>query len=310
MDQSIIEKIKKLFALGNRDKNSNEAEASAAMAKAQELLTKYNLDLKAIQDSAPASAAGAAVTGKRERVHINRSAMYNWQKNFWRALAEANFCWHWVTDARAKTNKGDNRWVKRHVILGAEVNVAAVTMMGEYLTEVIERELPYENRERLSKSALSWREGCAERLIERIQAKQEEMKTEGVKSEGTVSTALAVRNLEEVEYRANYDARYGEGAWVRNQKWEAEYEAGRAARAEQDRLRWARQDAEKAEKLAKETSAQKAKREEREQRAAEREARRERRERYKELDRLDYTAYSSGKRAANKINLDDQLKGR
>lgn len=310
MDQLIIEKIKKLFALGNREKNSNEAEASAAMAKAQELLTKYNLDLKTIQDSAPATAAGAEVTGKRERVQINRSAMYKWQQNFWRDLAEANYCWHWITTDYIKTRRSNRAAVKRHVILGSEVNVAAVTMMGEYLTEVIERELPYESREQLSKAAISWREGCAERLIERIQAKMAEMKAGGVTSEGATSTALAVRNLEETEFRANYDSRYGEGAYVRKLKRDAEWEAGREERRKKDEEHWQLIMQNQREKEAQETPAQKEKREERQRRADECDERRYRREQARELNRLDYTAYSSGKRAANKINLDDQLKGR
>lgn len=173
VNASIIEKIKKLFAIGqrrhNNDGSSNEAEAAAAMAKAQDMLTKYNLDLRTVQD-ATAEKKGAVEGGKRDQVQIKRSAMYYWQQKFWKAIAEANYCFHWVVDTQEP--RGD-RWrrVKRHVILGSEVNVTVVQMMGEYLTQTMEDILPYPNNERLSRSAMSWREGCAERLIQRVKRK-------------------------------------------------------------------------------------------------------------------------------------------
>src|ERR1051325_11273616 len=108
-----------------------------------------------IKDSVKPESASTTVSGPRKREQINRSAMYKWQQNFWKALAEANYCWHWVTETIDESKYNRKRRVKRHVILGSEVNVAAVVVMGEYLTEVIERELPYENREALSKAALS-----------------------------------------------------------------------------------------------------------------------------------------------------------
>jgi Protein of unknown function (DUF2786) len=198
----IIEKIKKLFAMANSAKNhdgsSNEAEASAAMAKAQELLAKYNLDLHTVQDAATAAGQISAVD-KREEAKINRSAMYRWQQQFWKRIAEANYCFHWVSVVREEYSGKDswgervtkNRKVKRHVILGGEANVAAVIAMGEYLTEVMERELPYTNAERLSNAAVSWREGMAERLAERIEAKMKSLKKNGfAASDGTQVTAL------------------------------------------------------------------------------------------------------------------------
>lgn len=313
---NVIEKIKKLFAVAqrktNNDGSSNEAEASAAMDMAQALLTKYNLDLHTIRDSDKNKpGGGSAVDGPRERTQINRSAMYRWQQSFWHDLAEANYCFHWTTTLREEHPKrpGKFRSVKRHVILGSAVNVAAVTVMGEYLTETLETLLPYPNTERLSKSAVSWREGCAERLIERIQAKMRDMKKKGVTSEGSSSTALAVRDLETAEYAANYDARYGKGAWSRHLVWEAEYRAGEADRIKKNQERWDAEDAALEAARAKETPKQKETREEKEARAAEREERKYRRERFREATRLDGNAYNAGRERAEKINLSDQLKG-
>ena len=48
--EKIADKIRKLFALSQ---SSNEAEASAAAAKAQEMLTRHNLSIASLQDWTP-----------------------------------------------------------------------------------------------------------------------------------------------------------------------------------------------------------------------------------------------------------------
>jgi hypothetical protein len=246
---SVIEKIKKLFALAHRPQNNdgsgNQAEAATAMAMAQQLLAKYNLDLAQIKDS-ETNAAARTDAGPREKVKISRSAQYRWQQSFWKALAEMNFCFHWVVQVREEHKSSrtgrDYRIAKRHVILGSQVNVAAVTMMGEYLTEVLERELPYSQQERLSRAALSWREGAAERLIERLKERTEAMKRGGFKAEdGSQVTALAVQDLHEKEYAANYDAQYGAGAYARMKKRQAEWDQQAAERRKEQEDARARQ---------------------------------------------------------------------
>lgn len=307
---SLIEKIKKLFEMANRktnnDGSSNEAEAAAAMARAQELLTKYNLDMRTIEDT-PAKTGGAThrAGGERQKAQVKRSAMYKWQQEFWKRLAEANFCFHWVQKV-VEFRWGKNRKVKRHVILGSAANVIAVEMMGEYLTETIERLVAqvYPKSECLSKAAISWREGCAERLIERIIEKKEEMKRQGFTSEGVTCTAIAVQDVEKKEYAANYDAKWGEGAYARALKRQAEWEAGRAEREK----RYREDEALLAELRKNETESERKRREEKERREQERAWRRYQREQEREAARLDPHAYSAGRTKANDINLDAQLK--
>lgn len=313
-ETSVIEKIKKLFAVAqrgtNNDGSSNEAEASAAMAMAQTLLTRYNLDLKTIQDSVKNTPGGSEELGaKREQAKVNRSAMYRWQQQFWKGLAEANYCFHWTTTVYEEGRGGRSKKVRRHVILGSEVNVAAVLVMGDYLVETMERLLPYPNVERLSKSAISWREGCAERLIERIQAKIAAMKADGVTSEGTSCTALAVRNLEQAEYAANYDAKWGAGSWARHLASEADYNANSLARTNAQRAREAKEAAALAEMLSKETLKQREAREAKEARQAARDDARWYRHCQRENERLDQDAFDAGRRKANTVSLNDQIKG-
>lgn len=308
----VIAKIQKLFALANQSKNNSEAEATSAMAKAQELLAKYNLDMQTVQDTATGPSGSAASSGPREKTTISRSAMYRWQQEFWRELCQLNYCFHWVVEKWEAHPKrpGVNRRVKRHVILGSQANVAVVQMMGEYLTEVMERELPYPNNERLSQSAISWREGMAARLIERITRKMESMKREGfVGPEGVRVTALAVQDLHEKEYAANYDSEYGAGAYAkmkaRHANWDKEAAERQAKRAE-----------ERARLLGSETAEQRAAREKAEAKAAAKQQaadarywEREFRKQQRRDAKRDMVAYARGAKKADSVNLDQQVKG-
>lgn len=311
---SVIEKIRKLFQMGQRTRGndgvSNESEAESAMKLAQTLLAKYNLNLSVIQDSEK-KAEAQGTTGKRERINIHRSAMYNWQRYLWRNLAEANFCFHWVTRV-TEFRWGKDREVKRHVILGSEVNVAVVQAMGEYLTETIERLVltHYTKAESLSRSANSWREGCAVRLVDRIQERAAKMRREGFNEDGVSCTALAVQDVHEKEYAANYDDRYGVGAYARMKadhvKWEA-----KAKEREQEAA------AARARTLAGETPEQRKQRERDEAKVAAKQAAKNAKDwaRYqrraeKKAARRDLVAYARGTKAANSINLDSQLGGK
>ena len=139
VNDSIIRRIQKLLALG-KGRGATEGEASNAMDMAMDLLAKYNLDMAVIQETA---VAGGTVVAKekREKSKINKSAMYGWQKDLCRVIAECNYCWHWVQEVKESynTRQGEAfRYVKRHVILGSEVNAVAVTILYEYLVETLE----------------------------------------------------------------------------------------------------------------------------------------------------------------------------
>src|ERR1022692_3485341 len=86
----IISRIKKLLNLAQ---SPCEAEATLAMARAQELLAAHNLDYAQVKDTELFSNQPEE---KREKAQVNRSAKYQWQVDLWAAIAEANFCWHWV----------------------------------------------------------------------------------------------------------------------------------------------------------------------------------------------------------------------
>jgi hypothetical protein len=307
--ESIVRKIQKLFSLAQ---SSNEAEANLAMATAQSLLAQYNLEAAVVRGTHVAGGTVAPEPEKRERTKIPYSAFYNYQRLLWRTLAEANFCWYWVADTTEVYNKRtdiglveQHRKVKRHMLLGTEANVIVVRMMGEYLEDTMERILPYPHSERLSKSAISWKTGCTERLVQRIQKlaaeRREQMRSETVPNSN--ETGIALRDVIQAEYQANYDAAYGEGAWLKAQMRSKEYSAKREL-----------EEAEKQQRLLNESPAEKRARLKQEAidaaKCAKENAKWQRQWDAKQRARvknIDAAAYWEGHSTANDIGLDGQV---
>lgn len=318
VDDSVVRKIQKLFEMANRVAG-NEAEAAVAMGKAQELLVKYNLDMATIQDKAVVGGP-KAVDDKRGYQKVSRSAMYEWQQELVRAVAEANFCCHWIQTESAPYNKRYSwgtdtayRKVKRHKILGRESNTIVVLMMVDYLFETLERLLPYDNKDRLSRSAISWRKGASDVLIQRITEKAAEMRKADYATQGEAAycTALAVVNIDKAEEAANFDFRFGEGAWAKKEARNREWEANSESRMAQYRL----EQAAEAAKLLAESPAAKARREMKERAEAEKMRKRwarieaaAEREQERKNARVDHHAYRNGEQVGEAINLDSQLK--
>lgn len=211
-DESVIRKIQKLLSLATGGNNSEE-ESTTAMAMAQKMLARYNLDYHTVQAAQVAGGTNAPEEPRAKTLVEKRSAQYKWQRELWKSIAEANFCWHWVANKQVTSNFNKNLQIigKRHMLLGRESNLIAVRMMGDYLCDTIERLVPYPRNERLSRSAISWRSGCADRIIERIREQAESSrKIKG--SKGSVKTsALSLRDVAQLEHEGNYDARHGKG---------------------------------------------------------------------------------------------------
>lgn len=261
---AIIRKIQKLLEMAGRAKG-NEQEAAVAMAKAQEMMAQYNLDMAIVKDTFVEGGTTQQEV-KRESKKINRSAQYDWQKELWGTLAMCNFCFHSVVVMDEKLVSGRDpssykyRRVKRHVVLGRVDNVTMVEMMGEYLCDTIERLLPEkDNARRLSRESISWRAGCGQRLRERLyQQFHDREKTMRSQQRGDGLPGLVLRDLVTKEYIANYDHMYGQGAHdqavARQAKWELEQkqktpeqvaaeEAANLADLKKNQAKYDRQDA-------------------------------------------------------------------
>lgn len=304
LNNDVIRKIQLLLNLGQRSAG-NETEASAAMDKAMELMTKYNLDMAVITTAA---ATEKKVVEKREEAKLDRSAMYEWQRKLCKAIAEANFCWYWDTNHRERhtylerqraNQRGYEeeiwRYVRRHVILGRESNVIAVRIMYDYLVEAMAQLSPYKAGEHMSKASNSWKEGCAARLVQRIERKAYEMNHPRETAEAdTRKMGLVLVDYGEKEFAANYDARFGEGAHEkmleRNRRW-AEVEKNRTP---------ATVDPEPVKELTK-------KEKEKAKATEERWWQSYHRKQQREYDKRDHDAYAAGAKAGESISLQDRI---
>ena len=314
---NVVRKIQLLLKLAERAKG-NEAEATAAMAKAQDILAKYNLDLATVQDKVVMGGVNATKEEvKRERKEAKRNATYTWTHVLYRAVAEANYCRYWTQEVRVESEKsGRTRWVKRHKVLGRVENTTVVLMMGDYLYATVMRLLPYDKSSWLSADALAWCDGCVERLAERIAAKAEEQRTPDYAKQGEVaySTALAVRSMAESEAIGNYEADYGKGSWAKKLERDRAWEARMEAVAKDREVAMAREKAEFAAKRSAETPVERKKREKQEARDAAKHAewsrkyweRQDRKERAEARRRLS-GAFKAGRQAGGSIGIDGQV---
>lgn len=227
-----VDKIEKLMRLAGA--NPNEAEAASALAKAQELLVAYNLDMSVIEQNSGQS-------GKRLSEMVN-GGMHRYQRSLWGYIAELNFCRHWTQKNRAE---GKRRFVFQHQLVGRVVNVAASKNMAQYIEKTIGRlcaeKFVSQGLLCSTRDAMAYREGIADRVIEKICERRDDFikKEERAAAEAarrasaagiSLATALTVAGLAEKEEAGNYDFIHGEGAWTRKQQRDAEWEAGREER--------------------------------------------------------------------------------
>lgn len=253
---AVIERIRKLMALAERNPNQHEAEAAAN--KVQELLTEYGISMLTIERQTGAKKQARSDTR-------SQGGLYKWQRQLWENVAKLNYCMYW-------SHKGLEKGAKyEHQLLGSEVNVVSTRVMAEYLQQTIERLA----RERVgnqgalffTKENIEYREGIAITIASRLSnlRYQREAEARRKKAEaGNTSNALTILDVMDAEHDANMDHLYGEGysARVRAQraKWNADYLAAQEAKkawraanpeaaAEEDRLEakaraeWAKKDA-------------------------------------------------------------------
>jgi hypothetical protein len=195
----IIDRITTLLALAT---SANEYEASAAAAKAQEILTEHNLKLEDIKTSQKSPALPI------EQITIGSNS----RKVYWRgfianAIANANFCKMWWMGGRM-------------VIAGGRHNVALALSLYDYLTKTVERladegvksekqlwQIYLDQIEGTGIETLeqpNWRRwkssfitGCSGRLLERIEEQTQRMNSQGIPN--TKVTGLACRMAHERE---------------------------------------------------------------------------------------------------------------
>lgn len=326
--EKIVERVQKLLTLAAN--NQNAEEAASATSKAQELLAAYNLDMAAVEE-----AAGKR-SGKREDAKL-KGGVYEYQRDLWRAVAHLNFCLYWTQKTgewgeRRKRDEWSGEMVTRkvwlrgyqHRIVGRMVNTAATKAMASYLEQAIERLLrerlgdqpgankSYVTKMLFSRWAVSFREGAAASVIEKVYERRRELLSEEKRKkmdaekaareagrEGvSTSTALSLHTYIDQETDANMDFLYGEG-WSAKQALERAERARLQKEADDRYTAWAEANPEEAAK-------EEAKRQKEERKRSSRRTRS-----YSSGGKqYDASAYYSGVDAGKKISLDQQTESR
>lgn len=79
--EEVVALIRKLFSLGNKDRNSSEAEAEAALQKAQELLQKHDLEMSEIMIDTNKEKVVNIEVENEIVFELKRSSMSSWEKS-------------------------------------------------------------------------------------------------------------------------------------------------------------------------------------------------------------------------------------
>lgn len=277
--RSVLSKVEKLLRLSG--KTTSPDEAASAARKAQDLLLAYNLS---------AAALGAGDEGRRGQEKL-AGGFYEYERSLMYWVAEINFCLHWVSrdwvrrpeneQRHARVLAYRDRWTRenvqrhQHHLVGRLVNVEATQRTYRYLTSAIERltrefiaqGLPTAADDKVvglaqamrSRRAVSFREGAAEAITDRLWQRRSDQLAEERRRERaeaaraaeaaasglSVSTALTISSLRQSEEDANHDLLYGEG-WSARQRAEAAARAEAARIAEEEWTRWAAEHPEEA----------------------------------------------------------------
>jgi len=298
--ETLLNRIQKLLALTS---SPNEHEAQAAALKVQELLATYGLEMAEVQAHQAKTDTTSPIAAPRVKEGLRSSAMYSYQQDLMRSIARNNFCYYMLTE-RAKEDpraKGGRRWVKTHTLIGSHLNVTVATLLYEYLTETMDRLLPYQGMEKRGKSALLWLAGCSDRLQERLTEQRDAQDAKAEQAKGDGRSLVTLADVRTTEDDLNVDFQYG---------WEPGTTAAH-------RAKWAAEQAEKAERNTewsatldnqkKETDAQRRKREQKEERQEQRWRDQYRRQWEKRYNKTRSAEYRSGAKTANDIGLDKQV---
>lgn len=341
--QNIIDKVEKLLRLAAR--NTNEAEAASATAKAMDMLADYGISMETVKQNSG--------EGGRRVDESLKGGHHAFQRDLWRAVAELNFCMYWsmivpVRKRKWVPNKTNTGMVaeytvsntRQHRVVGKLVNARSTKVMAEYLEQAIDRALQKvcdeTGKDFRSKWGNSFREGAADLVIEKIKARrrermeedrrkaqeaadaQETAQNEGVGEGYSTGRALTVASITESEKEANLDFLYGEGWCAKQRKEEMEreqYWAKYYAEQEARQQKWREENPEEAARQDEEA------RKENERYRKEEERRQAKRDYYWRTKgqytqgraapayKGDRSAYREGREAARNISIDRQTEG-
>ena len=219
-EDGIVKKIRKLMDLA--DRAGTQYEAALAAQRMQELLQKYNLSRADVESrtAVDSTVLDSIPNAPREKSDVaDRTALYKYQRDLMQTIAKNNFCMYftstryvydplgkhrrWLADSESYCNC---RKLKVHTLIGRSDNVTASTLMYDYLLDAMHRLLPFAGIDRVGQAAHLWLAGCADTLIERLDAQREgREKTKRAQTPGLIRLADLYSNEDDL----NNDFRRG-----------------------------------------------------------------------------------------------------
>ena len=184
--QDILEKVKKLMALGS---SPSEAEAASAVAKARELLARHGLSLTDVEAHSPEIVEGVLLEKQRLR---------SWESQLIHVITLATF-----TQA-LHVRRGKNSHV---LLIGREVNTIAAANLFEYLHLVVLKL----GRAHSSKVAHleSFKCGVVQRIGERLAYDADKPQNDDVKNSEERSLVPLMNKTAEKENKDFIAGKYG-----------------------------------------------------------------------------------------------------
>lgn len=309
-DRKTLDKIKKLLNLA-KDGGATEGEASVALEKAREIMAANNLTMAQLEAAGQSAGEGS----NRLKTGLKGKALYKYQQRLMATVADTNFCAVIVDTKTVRVGRSYQARDVGYTLIGREANVIAATNMFEYLNASLERIVtPHlaSNSERLSRWAISFKEGAAQRLAERLRDRHEEALAEqsakaraqreaqasSRASSGSGAVVVVMEDFAQAEADANQEHRMG---------WEPGTAARRRAERAAHLAEMRRREDERRANLSEEERAKEDA--ERERNQAKWDKRWERaNDRY--WASRDVSAYWAGREAADDIGLDAQVDSR
>ena len=155
----IINKIKNLLSLSN---SPNMNEASIALAKAYNLLTKYNIDINTINTTEK------KVKDIIDIPYLESKRIRQWKISLVIEIAKTNYCVAYRNIGLNHINKIETMLIN---LVGTEINVQATKIMADYIFTAID----YQTKKRVEKKELiglgsieSFKVGYATTIVERL----------------------------------------------------------------------------------------------------------------------------------------------
>lgn len=332
--ETVVARIQKLMNL-TTERGASEAEAALASSHVQRLLAEHNLSMSAVEASGDRGSTGSERTRQEG---IGSRQVYKWQRRLMKQIGELNYC---KVLERHKTQWNKPSVFDGYDLIGRIDNVTTVRLMFEYLLYTIERlarEHVANPAQFFTRAAHSFREGCADRLVERLEEQQAKIVHEQEKKvreaaararhpSATPTTLPALlSDVVQNENDLNNDLYCGwkPGTTAQNRRnQETEARARKVREAELIAKGYpsdvayymaAGYDENRAYRLAQpspepkpETEAQRRKRQKREERVSEAYWSYQQSRADREAQRLDRGAYRAGKQAGNDVGLNRQV---